>query len=397
MPRDGHDSPAESASQLADRGPRHSSICAVTTKRSARAARGLASAPSDARLHCLSAAALFNLDRYTEAVSATQRALAADPTNEWAHRLHAVALRGIARRNRGRRARRRPAELSVAAAAEAVRCAPANYRAYIVLAESQAFVRDFAAADAAARTAIELAPHQPDPWVCRSLVALAARQFDAARDAAITALRLDPENAAAHNNLGAALARLGKRGAAASAFTEAARLQPTNRTVQRNLWTTGTLLPRFVMAAVLLPLLLVPGVGTALFLVAFVVGNVVLQRSQRLRSWAMRHGARIGATRARRRAGRHEPTWEPSSEVRAADIAPLEPYSPFAVRTSIVLALDALLAFVTLLVLLAIVSPDNAAERVAIAVVAVVLIAIDALLAHVTIKRIRSRRQPETP
>jgi hypothetical protein len=73
------------------------------------------------------------------------------------------------------------------------------------------------------------------------------------------------------------------------------------------------------------------------------------------------------------------------------------PYSPFAIRTSIVLALDALLAFVTLLVLLAIVSPDNAGERFAIALVAVVLIAIDALLAHVTIKRIRSKRQPETP
>jgi Tfp pilus assembly protein PilF len=260
--------------------------------------QALAIAPDDPALLCHVALALLQLGRNRESAQAAERALAAEPTNEWAHRLRALALSAEAQRSSGTN-RRHLGQEAIRSAEEAVRLRPMMPSPHIALAEARVVARDVEGADDAATTAVRLAPEDPTAWTCRSRVALAGRDFEGAREAAEQALRLDPEHYQARNNLGAALLGLGRTRDAAAAFTAAGRVNATSAVVQRNLINTGLRLPRVLTTLVLLVLLLVPAVGVLVFLGAVVAVNRFVFGSARARTWGMARGIRMGERPAR--------------------------------------------------------------------------------------------------
>jgi Flp pilus assembly protein TadD len=348
------------------------------------AAQGLAAAPSDSRLLCLSAVALHGLKRDAEAVCVAEQAITGSPGDQWAHRLRAIALIGVAREQR-RGARRKTARRAIEAAQEAVRLAPNSHLGYLLLAEARLVATDIRGADAAVQEATRLAPESADAWITRSQVALRARNFAAAERAARTALNLAPDHFAAHNNLGAALLGRGKRQDAAFAFTTAGQLQPTSTVVQRNLRRTGMLGPRLLLVVALLPLFLVPNVGGSLYVFTLIGANVFVSRSPRLRRWAMGRGVRIGA--------RGQSTALQGAGDLATSHTDLEPISPVhSVRTSIVVLGDVLAAGLTLLFVACAISPGEGDSSATFLPFIGIMILVDLLLARVTRNRMRSPR-----
>jgi Flp pilus assembly protein TadD len=349
----------------------------------------LAAAPLDSRLLCANALALIRLERHSDAVAAAERAISADPMSEWAHRLHAIALVGAARVQKGSE-RKHSLQRAIAAAEETAKLAPHSHLSYIVMADAYRAASVLDSADAAAQRAIELAPNESDAWICRSQVALRARDFAAAEDAARTALSLAPDNFAAHNNLGAALLGRGKRKEAARAFMTAGQLQPTSATVHRNLFVAGMFRLRIVLALACIPLLLIPGVGPVVFFLALIGMNVFVRRSQRLRSWATARGARIGTAPAR-----HDAPTSIAPAARADKLVALKPIVAHnRVRTWLLVIGDVVLGFITFCVVVAAISPpdDGSTSRSFLPVVIMFLL-LDLLFAWITWKRVQAVRR----
>jgi Flp pilus assembly protein TadD len=346
---------------------------------------GLASAPNDPELHCLSALALIRLDRDVEALVQAELAAAADPENEWAHRLRAIALVAESKRDKGP-GRRKLALQAVEAATEAQRISPGTEFVYEVLADARSAAGDLRGADDAARQAVQMSPQSSSAWTIRSKVALVAKDYAVAEEAARTAIRLDHENYAAHNNLGAALIGQNHRQDAAAAFVEAGRLNPQAEVVHRNLFVTGTRLPRIILILLAIPLLLVPGIGMLLYIGLLVVGNLVIFRHPRFKRWATARSIKSGQRL------RNDRTWDDAPAPAGATIADLRAIRPQpAVRTPLVLVLAGCAWFIAFIFVVTAIAPDQeaAGSRGLLIAMALTFIALGAYFTGVVVKRRR--------
>ncbi|WHT20687.1 tetratricopeptide repeat protein [Crossiella sp. CA-258035] len=147
---------------------------------------------------CRQAAAHLANGKPKRALQAAERATELAPDAEAPHRLRGIALTEL-----GRHAE------AVAAAREAVRLAPGDWRGQVALAE--ALGAGGAMLDpqrpeghqavAAARRAVELAPAEPRCFEVLGDIALRATRWDIAEQAYLAALRLDPGNKHAKLNL----------------------------------------------------------------------------------------------------------------------------------------------------------------------------------------------------
>ncbi|MCO1580985.1 tetratricopeptide repeat protein [Crossiella sp. SN42] len=147
---------------------------------------------------CRQAAAYLANNKPKRALHAAERATELAPDAEAPHRLRGIALTEL-----GRHAE------AVAAAREAVRLAPGDWRGQVALAE--ALGAGGAMLDpqrpeghqavAAARRAVELAPAEPRCFEVLGDIALRATRWDITEQAYLAALRLDPGNKHAKLNL----------------------------------------------------------------------------------------------------------------------------------------------------------------------------------------------------
>lgn len=194
----------------------------------ARTALGqyLASSPQSVEALCLLARS-HQLDRdYHEMLRAADRAVAAAPDSEWAHRLRSIALGKL----------RLPVE-ALLAARHAVELAPHAWQPYVIMVDAllatgganarrQAF-------DAAAH-AQRLAPHEPEVHNSRGRVFQAISDPAAARRSYQEALRLDPQNPTARNNLAIVELRQGRTTLAGERLGEVLADRPTETLYQDN-------------------------------------------------------------------------------------------------------------------------------------------------------------------
>lgn len=152
---------------------------------------GLASSPQDPKLLNHLSYALLRTGDHVEALELAERSVAVEPSNEWSHRLRALAL------NRMGRAKR-----ALAAAEEARRLAPEQWIVHTTLAEMQANMGHLQEAEASARKAVRVAPNAPGPHLQLASVLLEQQRLLEARTCAERALRIDPTSAVARNVLG---------------------------------------------------------------------------------------------------------------------------------------------------------------------------------------------------
>lgn len=181
------------------------------------AARLLATTGADdAEGSLLLAQAHLERGAYADAVAAAERAAALAPEAEAPHRLRSFAL---ARSGR-------PAE-ALAAAREAVRREPGDWRAHVACALAASDVPGgYAEGWAAGNEAVRLAPHEADAHFAVGVVALGAGDTARAGQAFRAALAIDPGHAGARNNLALVDLRRNRLGRAAAGFAAAAAMDP---------------------------------------------------------------------------------------------------------------------------------------------------------------------------
>lgn len=204
--------------------------------------RVLAGAPQSAEALCLLAQCQLQLGDDHAARRAIESALAVAPDDEWAHRLHSLALQRLGMHRE-----------AVAAAWEAVRLAPqiadthSRYAAALLQLGGPPDV-----ARAAADRAVELAPHSPGAHVVQGVAAGCQGRVAEERDAYRRALALDPTHATALSNLAAIDANRGRLGGAARFLTAALRNDPHHASALALLDVVGVrLLRRLTVVTVL--------------------------------------------------------------------------------------------------------------------------------------------------
>jgi tetratricopeptide (TPR) repeat protein len=151
-------------------------------------------------------------------------AIAADPLEEWGHRLRSIVLL--------REGRKRE---SLEAAQEAVRLAPREPLALYSLAQSQRANRMIREARQTAERQREIAPDDALAYESLALLAIDEERYDEAEFHCRKALELNPNSYAAMNNLGLAFLRRNRKHEALEHFHQAARLNPTGKVAHDNL------------------------------------------------------------------------------------------------------------------------------------------------------------------
>jgi tetratricopeptide (TPR) repeat protein len=185
----------------------------------------------------LMAQAHIGKEDYSEALRWSFAAISENPENEWAHRLAALALKGLGRNQE-----------ACSMAREAVRLAPLTWQSHWVLSRVLAGTGSgLHEARVAADRAAELAPHEAESHRAVGMVAAADGRTEAAIAAFTQALALEPDNAATHNELGRLTLKtsLTRRGSlfgsagglaqAADGFATAVRADPRAEVSRRNL------------------------------------------------------------------------------------------------------------------------------------------------------------------
>jgi tetratricopeptide (TPR) repeat protein len=183
------------------------------------------------------------LDQPSAALEATGRSLEIEPDEEWAHRLASLALDKL-----GRHAD------AIAAAQQATRLDPDNWRAHVRLALALlAAGGRHREAWAVATHAAELAPHEPEVHNTVGAMALAVDDYTQAENAFRHVLELDPDNAKAIHNLALVERARGRLGQAAARFGDAVASDPRMHDsamavddsllelLRRTVWFTATL------------------------------------------------------------------------------------------------------------------------------------------------------------
>jgi tetratricopeptide (TPR) repeat protein len=187
------------------------------------AMRAVALEPGNARALCTLAWLQQLADRDGESLRTANRAVAADPEYEWAHRLRGWALWSLGR-----------PQAAADALAEAVRIAPTEVRALWRFAWFASLVGRAQEAFDAAQRAVELAPDHDECWFSLGWAAWALNDWDAAENALRRARSLSPQDSGHHNNLGILLARRGRYVEALSCFERALELDPRSFWSYRN-------------------------------------------------------------------------------------------------------------------------------------------------------------------
>ena len=177
--------------------------------------RGLSMAPQDDEVLCLMTQAFVEMNKWRDAWRYSERAIAAAPENDWAHRLHSIALGNCARRNE-----------AVAAAKEAVRLNPMLPHNWHTLASSQLNVFNREEARVSAAHLQSLAPSWHMSHQMLSLVALKEGKNKEAENHCRRELELNPNSYYGMNNLGVALLNQKRKREAIDVFTRAAKLNP---------------------------------------------------------------------------------------------------------------------------------------------------------------------------
>jgi tetratricopeptide (TPR) repeat protein len=181
-------------------------------------------APDDAETLCLLAQAALELALWRDAWRYVERAIAVEPDNDWAHRIHSIVLRNMARRHE-----------SVAAAKEAVRLGPMVPHNWHTLASAQLHVFNLKEARASAESLRELAPSW---YLSHQMLALVALKEEKHKDAEASCrreLELNPNSYHGLNNLGVALLNQKRQREAIEAFTLAAKLNPAAPIARANI------------------------------------------------------------------------------------------------------------------------------------------------------------------
>ena len=180
--------------------------------------------PESSRAWCLMARAHLGADRYTEAVTAANRAVALDPADEWPHRLASNALVHLGNYPDALRA-----------AYEACRLAPSYWQTHVCVAQAALAAQRLDVATEAAARARGLAPNEPDVHFLSGKVSLARSDLAGAREHQERALALDPGHSGAMNELGRIRLRRHDTAGAIRHFISAARATPDERIYSRNI------------------------------------------------------------------------------------------------------------------------------------------------------------------
>jgi len=196
------------------------------------------------------------LQQWREAWRCTERAIAVAPENDWAHRLHSIALRNCARRHD-----------AVAAAKEAVRLQPMIPHNWHTLASAQMNIFELKEARASAEHLRELAPDWELSHQMLALVALKEERYKEAEEHCRRELEVNPNSYFGMNNLGVALLNQKRKREAVEHFTRAAKINPQAEVARNNLASAvGKYLPRVALPFMGIWLLqaLVRGVGAGI-------------------------------------------------------------------------------------------------------------------------------------
>ncbi|HWE53954.1 MAG TPA: tetratricopeptide repeat protein [Acidimicrobiales bacterium] len=239
--------------------------------------------------------ALIGLNRSADAVAMANRAVAASPDSEWAHRLRSASLMALAKSTDGPD-RQRLALDARDAARTSVRLAPNLSAGYRNAVSAEIAAGDFMAAGAAVHRLIEMAPSDSETWNTACLLALAQDNVALAESNARRSLELDPNSSEAWNNLGVSLQRSGRLKDAVSAYVQSARLDPGESLTRRNIARNGILLLRMLAMIVLLPVIFAPN-GLVVFAALTVAGYALFRpdgwRRDQLESWAIAAALRL--------------------------------------------------------------------------------------------------------
>ena len=153
--------------------------------------RHLGRDPENGRGWCLLAQAHLGRQDARSALEAADRAVAAAPESDWAHRLRSIAL-GVQGDHEG----------AIAAALEAIKLAPGEWQGHACLARLFTQVKSRRReAIPVAEQAVALAPHESDAHLTLGIAAAANGKHKEADEAFRAALSLDPQNSEAHNEL----------------------------------------------------------------------------------------------------------------------------------------------------------------------------------------------------
>jgi tetratricopeptide (TPR) repeat protein len=188
----------------------------------------LADPQAGAEPWCLLALCQLALDQTKDAERSARRAIAAQPQQEWGHRLLATAL--------GQAGRLRTA---IRACEEALRLEPdLGHGLYLMTTLQISRGRPRTAERLAARN-LQANPHLALAWEGAAHAALARRKWSEAEQHAREGLRIDPQDADLALLLGRALNHQGRTKEAAEAFAAAARSDPTDHRPRRALGRLG--------------------------------------------------------------------------------------------------------------------------------------------------------------
>ena len=191
----------------------------------------LADPQAGAEPWCLLALCQLAMDLTKDAERSARRAIAAQPQQEWGHRLLATAL-GQAGRSRA----------AIRACEEALRLEPdLGHGLYLMttLQISRGRRNGSRTAERLAARNLQANPHLALAWEGAAHAALARRKWSEAERHARQGLRIDPQDADLALLLGRALNHQGRTNEAAEAFAAAARSDPTDHRPRRALGRLG--------------------------------------------------------------------------------------------------------------------------------------------------------------
>lgn len=199
--------------------------------------------PQHFRANCLLSLCHYNLKDYEKALGFAEKAIAAEPEEEWGHRLRSVALTGKGKKKE-----------ALKSAEEAVRLAPDEPFALQTLTYALLSCDKKKRAEEIALKMRELFPEMEITFFTLGNVYLRFGYAHQAEECFREALRINPNSADARNNLGVALMRQNQteenklfkannlsildtsdKEEIHSHFTEAIKLEPTNETAAKNL------------------------------------------------------------------------------------------------------------------------------------------------------------------
>src|ERR1700730_17032080 len=196
--------------------------------------RAVAQEPDAAEPRCELAVAFLNLNRFEDANKMAGSALPLCANSEAPHRIRSIGLRQLGKRRE-----------ALAEAQAAVRLGSGNYATHFVLAEALLASKRLNEAAAAAVEGRALAPQLPLGHDVLGRVALQRRQWDNAEGHFRQALALDPADWVVMNHLGEALERRRRLKEAMEVYEAAAKLNPRARVSQnRLLWSTRNYIDR---------------------------------------------------------------------------------------------------------------------------------------------------------